>query len=477
MLALLLGALVLRLIFMFDDYFTIRDADFFPAEIHIQGGRLLRGGRLIPMLLSFVWGAVSRGDPFVAKKIAGIAILLFAVPGVALLGIRARLSARAVAFAVALFLASAQVFALYDTMGPYFLLLVLFVWQLIFSLEAREGGRRALFLYSIISLIALLCHRNALMTTGLTLGLIFLGRGGRRIRQAEVAVLFAFFAIGAWKIFHAMRFDALQTARHAAVYENGFFRAVGWEPSLASEGIIEGGLSLLPGWAGVPWSLLLPAAAINLVLLIAVVLGAVRVRRELRWVAALGFCGAVGLAMVTGAVTAGLFFQPNHATYGSVWLPLFVVLLGQFLAERPPRWAGNLLLIGLLAVNIWQGHGFRGEAFDFRGYETFVATELEHGHMHHRRLVPAFLVNEYARRIPAGSQFRPFIPNETLHNDFTTIRSSEFDLDFITYDELGIPLFRYKKYRRYFEAWAARHGLEVNCREFPTFTSCRARLR
>lgn len=475
--ALLLGLLLLRLIFQQDQYYTIRDADFFPAEFHIRNGQLLRGGRLIPTLLSYVWGVLSGGHPLLAKKISGIAIMLFALPGVTLLGIRTGLSVRAVAFATALFLANAQVFGLYDAMGPYFLLLALCAWQLIFALEARRNQRHALLIFGVISLIAVLCHRNALMSTGLSLGLIILRREETRIRRAEVATLGLFLVLGAWKVIMATRFDAIQHAHHAAVYENGFFSSIAWGPSPVLRGILEAGLSLLPGWAGARWPPLPYLVAANLVLLTALVLGAANIRREIRWLAALGFAGTVGLTMATEAFAADLFFRPNHATYASFWLPLFVVLLGRFMAERFPAGLGNLLLVALLAVNIWQGDRYRDQAFDFRHYETFVAKQIEGGNLHHRRLVPAFLVNDYARRVPVGSHVRPFIPNERLHNDFTTIQTPEFDLDIITYNELGIPLFRYDKYRRYFEAWAAQRGLMVDCLTFSTFVSCRVRLR
>lgn len=475
LLALLLGALAIRLLLYHDDHFTIRDTDFYPADYLLQQELLFRGGRVIPLLLSNLWEALSGGSPFVAKKISGVVLLLLAAPGFVLMALRAGLQTRAVGFAAALFLAHAQLFGLYDTLGPYFLLMALFPWQVLLALDTRDGRAGAFPWFCAVTVVALLCHRNALMSTVITLGLVFLGRGGRRIRVREVAVFAGLLAIIAWKIHLSMRFDAIERGHQLLVYGQGLFRSVGWRPLFAAPAMTRGVLSLVPGWAGLMWPVVPYMAVTTLVFLGAAAAGATRIRPGLRWAACVALGGAVAMALLTEAMTTDLFFRPNHATYGSIWVPLFVVLLGAFLAEGLPRWLGGPLLVLLISLNLWSGHGFRTEAFDFRSYEAFVAEEIEE-RPGPRRLVPAFLANEYALRFPGGRSLRPFVRDETWHNDFTTFKTPRFHLDFIIYDELGLPLFRYEEYRQHFEDWAAATGREVRCRDFPTFTSCSVRL-
>ena len=475
LLALLLGALVLRLILYHDGHFTIRDTDFYPADYLLQRELLFRGGRVIPLLFSHLWEALSAGSPFLAKKIAGVVILLLASPGFVLMSLRAGLRVRATGFAAALFLANAQLFGIYDTLGPYFLLMALFPWQVLFALDSRDGRPGAFLRFCVVTVIALLCHRNALMSTGITLGVVFLGQGARRIRLRELAVFAGLLVIIAWKVLLSMRFDAIERDHQLLVYGSGLFRSIGWRPLFAGPAMARGVLSLIPGWAGVMWPVVPYMAAMTALFLGLLVAGAARIRLALRWAALFALGGAVVMALLTEAMTTDLFFRPNHATYGSIWVPLFVLLIGVFLADGLPRWLGGALLVLLIAVNLWSGHGFRTEAFDFRAYEAFVAEEIRE-HPGPRRLVPAFLANEYALRFPVGRELRPFVRDETLHNDFTTFRARRFHIDFIIYDELGLPLFRYAEYRRHFEEWAAATGREVSCREFPTFTSCSTRL-
>ena len=470
-LALLLGVLLLRLIFHFDDHFTIRDADFFPTNLQIASDTGYRGGRVIPMLLGLLWAWFSGNDPFLAKQIFSKVLLLVALPGFVMLAIRSGQGVRSVGFGAVLFLANAQLFALYDTLGPYFLLMAVSLWQIVFALDARDARRGALLRFGLVSGIALLCHRNALVTTGLTMGIVFLWRRNWRLGTGAPLVFVGIIALATWKLSQAMRFDALENAHQAEIYGEGVLASVDWAPSAPLHSMIHGVLSLVPGWGGVMWPPIPYLAVATLVLTSAAFYGALGVRRELRWLSLLGLGAAAGLVGISEALATDLFFQPNHATYGFVWMPLLVLLLGRAMADGLPRLTGRAVLVMLVSINLWQGYGFRDEAFDFGGYEEFVQSEHDDSPVP-RILVPAFMANEYAREFPEGSHLRPFVENEKQHNDFTTLPYPEFFLDIITYDELGIPLYRYGAYRRYFEAWAARSGLEVKCRERQTFTSC-----
>ena len=471
MLALLLGALLLRLVLHFDNYFTIRDADFFPSDLRNASETGFRGGRVIPMLLGSFWAWLSGNDPLLAKQIFSKVMMLVALPGFVMLAIRSGLGVRSVGFGAVLFLANAQLFALYDTLGPYFFLVALSQWQIVFALDARDARKGALLRYGLISGIALLCHRNALMTTGLTMGIVFMARRSWRIKTGAPLVFCGFVAMATWKLYQAMRFDALEKAHQAEIYGKGVLASVDWAPSDVLHSITHGVLSLVPGWAGVTWPLTPYLAVATLVLVGSAFYGAQGVRRELRWLSLLGLAAAAGLVGISETAASDIFFQPNHATYGFVWMPLLVLLLGRAMADGLPRLTGRLALVVLVSINLWQGYDFRHEAFDFGGYEEFVASEHDDSPVP-RLLVPAFMANEYAREFPEGSHLRPFVENEKQHNDFTTLPYPEFFLDIITYDELGIPLYRYGAYRRYFEDWAARSGLEVRCRERQTFTSC-----
>ncbi|MFH1531315.1 MAG: hypothetical protein ABIK09_11365 [Pseudomonadota bacterium] len=470
-LALLLGALALRLLFHFDDYFTIRDADFFPAELGPAAEMGYRGGRVIPLLLNVLSGTLSGDDPLLAKLIVGKVLLLAALPGFLVLAIRSGLGVRSVGFGAALFLASAQLFGLYDTLGPYSLLMATCLWQVVFALDARDGRKGALVRYAVASGVALLCHRNGLVFTGLTLGVVFLGRRDLRMKTRELLTLLGLVPLAAWKIVQVIRFDAAERAHQAEIYGKGVLASVDWGAPDLFGSVGSGVLSLMPGWAGILWPPIPYLAVATLLLVAAAAHGARGVRRELRWLSLAGLCAAAGLAVVTEALAAELFFQPNHATYGFMWMPLLVLLLGGALAEGLPRWAGGAALALLVGLNLWQGHGFRSEAFDPREYEEFVASEGG-GPDLPRRLVPGFLANEYACKFPGSASPCPAVQNERVHNDFTRVARSEFVIDLITYDELGIPLYRYDLYREHLEAWGAVRGLEVDCRKHVTFTSC-----
>ncbi len=470
-LALLLCSLLLRLLVHGDHHFTIRDADFFPADLDLRGGRQFRGGRFIPLLLSHVWGFLSGGEPFLAKQIAGKIQLVIATPAFVLLGLRARLDARTIGFGAALFLGNAQLFGLYDNLGPYFLLVAVVLWQVLAALEARDDPARGLARYFLISCVALLSHRTGMVTTFLTAGILFFGPGRRRLDARAWLMNGIFAALSVGKVIMLTRFDALEKAHQTEVYSRGILSSVEWTVAPVPASIGEGLLTLFPGWGGVLWDQPLYLGAATLLLIGGGVLGWIGLRRELRWLSVMALAAAAALVVATEAATAESFFKPNHATYSFVWMPIFVLLLGRALAERLPRWVGGAALVLLLGVNLWQGAGFRQQSFDFNRYERFVLAERWAAEVPHR-LVPAFLGNEFARLFQPGSHLRPYVQQEATHNDFTTLHQREFVIDVITYDELGLPLYRYRAYLHHLREWAASQGLTVTCRPFQTFTSC-----
>jgi len=474
MLALLLTASLLRLVFHVDSHFTIRDADFFPMDVGVALNTDLRGGRVVPAMLSFLWSVLSGDDPLTAKQVLSKTLLLLALPGFITLALRAGLATRSAAFAALLFLTNAQLFGLYDTLGPYFLLVALVLWQIVFALDVRDGRRGALIRYGLITVLALLCHRNALVTTGLTLGVVFF-RSRRRILSAgSLLLLSGVIALAAFKIALALRFDTMASLHHARTYEESLLASLDWNPPDTLESAASGVASLIPGWLGLSCSWIVFLAPCTVVGFAAALLGAREVRRELRWIALLGFGAAAGQAVISEILTADLFFQPSHGVYGFVWMPLLILLLSVAMADRLPERVGAAVLVALVCVNLWQGYGFRTEAFDYTGYEEFVDSQPETPGIH-RRLVPAFILNEYARRLSDEAHIRTKVHDETHHNDFTTFDGPEFNIDVITYDELGAPLYRYREYLVQLRSWTEGNDLVLKCRQRRTFASCEVR--
>ncbi len=474
MLALLLAASLLRLVFHLDHHFTIRDADFFPMDLGKAWDTGFRGGRVVPAMLGFLWGALCGDDPLVAKQVLSKTLLLLALPGFIMLALRAGLETRSAAFAALLFLTNAQLFGLYDTLGPYFLLTALVLWQIVFALDIRDGRRGALIRYGLVSVLALLCHRNALSTTGLTLGVIFFRPRERVFSVGSLLMFFGIVVLAAGKIIQVLRFDAVENLLQTRLYGEGVLASVDWNPPDTLEAVTSGIVSLVPGWAGVPCPWILCLALATVAGIAAAFHGARGMRRELQWISLLGFGAAACQPLVSEVLAADLFFQPSHAVYGFIWMPLLVLLLGRAIADRLPGWAGAAALVVLVSTNLWQGYGFRSEAFDLTRYEEFVRSRHEQPGVP-LRLVPVFLRNEYAAAFPGASFLGPFVEDEARYNDFTTCDHHEFNLDIITYDELGAPLYRYREYLAQFEVWAEREGLDLECRERQTFTSCSAR--
>lgn len=474
LLALVVVAL-LRLLTNFDSYLTIRDTDFFPHNIGEDLSFHYRGGRPLALWLNWLWSLVAGKDALWVKQSFAKLYVVAYVPVFIALARRFGQSAQAAAVSLLLFLAGSVTFALYDALGPYFLLFPLTGLQLIYMLDAIEE-EGPFWHFCLASLVALVCHRNAIFTTTLALGLMGMYR--RRLLYETVADFV--FSLGLLtlvivKVKTILAFDWHARVRQLHVHPPHVFEAAPNDLTSITLATLRELAALGPRFVGVD----IGVTALSLVASGLIVWVVVRGRRTLKPPLYLYALGVFGLALLLVVMSQyygpDLFFLPNHATYNSMLVPLLFLFIGGEVARLHPRAVAIGLVVVLLGSNLWFGYQYRGEAFDVAAYDRSVE-ELETKHLP-RYLTPAFVPSVYSQWFPEGYENRPFIRDERTRNDFTLITDREFHFDVVQYDEMGTPFCRYASFQRRFEEFLDMRGYQHTMVQHHTFVRYHARMK
>jgi len=391
---------LVRLLAHVDSYLTIRDTDFFPHNIGEDLSVHYRGGRPLALWLNWLWSLVAGPDALLVKQTFAKLYVVLYVPVFLALARRFAQSAQAAAISLLLFLTGSVTFALYDALGPYFLLLPIVGLQLIFMVDAIEE-KGPYWAFCLASFAGLLCHRNAIFTTVLALGLVGIYR--RRLLYETVADLV--FSLGlitmvTVKVKTILAFDWHARVRQLHVHPPHVFEAAPSDLSSVAFSTLRELAALGPRFMGVESGVLALSLAASALL----IWGVVRSRRHLGAPLFLFCLGLFGLALLLVVMSqfygTDLFFLPNHATYNSMLVPILCLFVGGAVGELKPRGIAIAVVTLLVASNLYFGYQYRSEAFDVATYDASVE-ELEKKQLP-RYLTPAFVPSVYSQWFPEG---------------------------------------------------------------------------
>lgn len=454
--------LLLRLLMHADDFLTIRDLDFLPHELKPHFHWSYRGGRPLTLFLNKVWLNLLGPEPLLAKSLVGTTAALLTVPITLLLAARSGLSVRGQAVALVLTLACAPLFATYDSLGPYFLLSLCAAGQMVTLAEVvRE--RATLVPLGIYSMLGLMVHRNALVTTAAALLVVLWVRRRTLLRNAgDVMVATGCLGLSIYRVALSLTFDKAAAERQMSVYAEGFYRSAGGLVQL--EDSARKLFSVIPDLVlaeSGPWWV---ALALTVICLAAFRAARRHVSTPLWWYVALGLAMSISLATLQEYVATDFFFRPNHGMYTLLWvLPLCLLL-----AASMERWPGSLMRLAvaiLVTWNLLHGYRFRGEAFDVSSYRI-----LESPPIGGQRTIqfPSFVASIYGV-LPADVPDDGTVAMERIHNNFHSMAGAErFVVDVFEYMELGEPMYRYREYEGTLEAWSQRNGYLVRVENLKT---------
>ena len=454
--------LLLRLLIHDDQFLTIRDLDFLPHDLkpHFHWG--YRGGRPLTLFLNKIWLNLLGPDPLAVKSLVGSIAAFLTVPMLLLLAGRAGLSVRGQAVALVLTLACAPLFATYDSLGPYFLLTLCAAGQMVTLAEVvRE--RATLVPLGLYSMLGLMVHRNALVTTAAAFLVVLWVRRKSLLRNAgDVLVTMGCLALSFYRIALSLSFDKVAAQRQMTVYAEPFYRSAGGpEPVMDS---LRKLFSVLPDLlfaeSGPWWT----AALLTIVCLLAFRAARRNLPRPLWWYTVLGLAMSLSLAVLQEFVATDFFFRPNHGTYTLLWVPPAILLLAAAM-ERWPNTLVRTLVAILVTWNLLHGYRFRNEAFDVSSYRSGETNGVG---LQRTIQFPTFLASIYGI-LPAHLANDGSIEMERTHNDFRTMAGADrFVVDIFEYMELGEPMYRYADYERALEVWLARQGYVVRTENLRT---------
>jgi hypothetical protein len=457
--------LLVRLLVHVDSYLTVRDIDFFPFQ-SIGGIDFdYRGLRPVPLALNLLWSKLAGSNIVVVKHLFARFYILCALPIFFALGARCGMDLRTRLLASILFLGSAPVFALYDSLGPYFLLVILASLQLTLTIAIVDGEDRMVS-FGLVSMVGIFSHRVAVLTALICVMVIAIKARQALTRTVGAAlVILALVVAGIMKTEASMMFDAFQSVRQDGIYPSFLFLQSDG-PWMVAFDVAVAAVSLPARLLGIP-AASLPVAVTTLLLGgLLVAYAGTSCRRGLRIYGAAALAGGMALVVLTEYAARDLFFRPNHVTYNTVWLPVLFLFMGTALA-RLPRVPAYVLLVLLTGVNLWQGYQYRQEAFD--PMEFAFATSGVHGAEVEHRLVPAFIPSSYWLHLRELSGVQEIASEEARVNDYTNLNGPAFVLDVVEYDEMGYPMMRYREYEERFLAWARQHGYRVVSQSYRTF--------
>ncbi len=441
LLLVLLGLALLRLLTHVDHYLTVRDLDFFPAELQTHLSPGYRGGQPLALWLNWRWSRLAGEDALLVKQIFAKAYVVLYVPIFVSMARRFGQDTRTAAVSLFLFLTGSVTFALYDTLGPYFLLLLATGLQLVFLADVVEGTE-PFWKLCAVSVLALVCHRNGIVTTGFSLAVVAWYRRKALVEPAWNVLLGL--ALAAWVGLQLRGF--LELDRDARGYQLDVHPPHLFDYRPGSMGdTLAAALQDLPALfsrlvgvdVGMEWLAVVAATVLAVIVW--------RARGTARRVAYVFFLGCLVLAVMlvvsTRFMAADLFCQPNHATYNSLLVPFLFLFVGGALSQLRSGWLRAGIIVLLVAVNLWTGYRYRGEAFDLPAYQASL--EARGAGSSECRLIPSFVPDAYFGRFSDGNGRRPSAADERRWNDFTRIDDREFCVDVIEYNELGVPFFAY----------------------------------
>jgi hypothetical protein len=453
----LAGLLLLRLLVHVDHYVTIRDLDFFPVPFRPRLGMDYRGGRPLSLYLNHFFAGLVGPDALKVKQIFGRIWVAGFIPALLLAGRRAGLDTRGQALALVLVLANGIVFAHYDALGPYFLLMVLVTLQVVLTLECVQGHLSFVPL-GLVTAVALLAHRNALVSSAVALLIIIWVRRFSFLRTAgELLVLAGNLAIVGYRLALASQFDQAAAARQVAVYARHLYLPA--ESSIDWSVVGDAMAGVVPRLLGIhvhPWWLLVPGA----LAVWGLALHALPAMRRSAWFFAVGgMAAAVGIAGLLEIVARDFFFRPVHGTYSSLWVPLVCLVFAAWLSRLRRRWVAVVVVLAVAGWNVVQGYGFRREGFDSGSYRgSLVEFDPMEPPVHLQ--FPLFVATLYD--VAQDVDPRRMGPElEREHNDFTLVTAPRFAVDVFEYDEVGEPLYRYEAYEESLRRWGESRGFAV----------------
>jgi hypothetical protein len=462
LLTLVAGLLLLRLLIHVDDFLTIRDLDFLPHDLTPHFHWSYRGGRPLTLFLNKIWLNILGPDPLVAKVLVGRIAALLLAPVTILLALRTKLSVRGQGVALVLTLACAPIFATYDSLGPYFLLTLCAAGQMV-TLAQVVRNQATLVPLGMYSMVGLMVHRNALVTTAAAFLVVLWVRRRTLLRNAgDVIVTCGCIGLTVYRVVLSLTFDRVAADRQMTVYAEAIYRGEGGLAQL--EDSARKLFSLLPDLVFAesgPWWL-----ALILTVVFALAMRAARkhISRPLWWFVALGLTMSMALAILQEYVATDFFFRPNHGMYTLLWVPAACLLL----AASTERWPTSLLRIVvaiLVTWNLLHGYRFRGEAVDVNNYQLRRSPPIGG-----QRTIqfPTFVASIYGI-LPQGAVDDGSIQMERTSNDFMSMAGTEgFVVDVFEYIELGEPMYRFHEYERALETWTLRQGFVVRTENLST---------
>jgi len=462
LLTLVAGLLTLRLLMHMDEFLTIRDLDFLPHDLKPHFHWSYRGGRPLTLFLNKIWLNILGPDPLAAKVLVGRVSTLLTLPVTLLMALRTGLSVRGQAVTLILTLACAPLFATYDSLGPYFLLTLCAAGQMV-TLAEVVRGRATLVPLGLYSMVGLMVHRNALVTTAAAFLVVLWVRRKTLLRNAgDVIVTCGCIGLTIYRVVLSLTFDRVAAERQMTVYAESIYRGGGGLEQLVDS--LRKLFSLLPDLVFAesgPWW-----TALALTVICVVAIGAARkyISRPLWWYISLGLAMSFSLAILQEYVATDFFFRPNHGMYTMLWVIPFCLVL----AASTERWPTNFLRIVVAIVVTWNllhGYRFRSEALDVSNYELRSTPPIGG----HRTIqFPTFVASIYGILIP-GVPDDGSIQMERTNNDFKSMAGSEgFAVDVFEYIELGEPMYRYEEYERSLEDWIIHHGYVVRTENLGT---------
>lgn len=470
LLLLFIFLLLIRLITNTDNFLTIRDFDFYPNYINKLSFSFWKYYIYRPLIafINYIFMKLAHANILILKHFLGKIYIILYIPIFLTLCSKFKLNNTQTSIALILFLVNPVIFATYDTLSPYFLIILFSNLQLIFLLESIEKNK-SLLGYTIISILSLFCHWLMTINFLITLFIIFYKKNKifrKKINYIYIIVI-AIFAIivsaGAidWIFFKeaSIKLNSYM-CMFFPPYQNNF--------SFIKQTIYSL-LYIIPLHTGIIfYKSYLFLFIINIIVFPIIIKNLQKTKNlELKIYTNLHLISFTSLVLVI-QISNKLLLNSYH--YNA---PLYTISLIPFIiiglissSQKINKVIFYLFLIILILVNIYLGYSYRKESFDINSYITknkILENNIDH------LLVPSFVEKVMLSRYHLGKRINKD-SNLFIIDDYRKIKSKNFVIDVIEYDELGYPMYDYRNYKKHIENYFSQNNFYIKKQSLHTFT-------
>lgn len=465
--------LITRLLLNFDNYLTIRDFDFYPNYITSLSGSFWNYYIYRPLsaFINFCFMKTTNANILILKHLLGKIYIIIYIPIFLTLCSKFKLTINQTTTALILLLSNGIIFAIYDTLSPYFLIILLSSLQLIFLLESIER-KRSLLAFSIVTILASFCHW--LTTINFIISLIILYHYRKPILRKKENIIYItlMFLINItisikvidWIFFKEI---AMKTSSYMTVFFPQYSSINSFIDKITSS--ILTSIPLLLGITTFKSHLLLIAINIIIFLLFTNYFYYMKKMIPLKIYSGLllfFFFIFIIIVQISNKILLNSYHY-NIPIYTVILVP-FLIIIFVISTNKYNNSIKNLLLILFVLIDLILGYTYRNESFDLKNYILMSKSQKTIAGKRHY-LVPSFIERVMLNRYPQGIK----VNNDSdlfKIDDYKNIKSNNFTIDIVEYNELGSPLYDYTTYKKNLENYLIKNNYSFKKESFRTFT-------